>query len=129
MLLARADGSHFRFYNISSEINRDKKHYYEILERAQHGDGDLTEWFVWYLSTLERALDNANMMVSATLCKAFFWMHFAGTVMNERQKNTLNLFLDGYEAKITSKNWANINKCSRDTANRDIADLLKKGIL
>lgn len=129
MLLARADGSHFRFYNISSEINRDKKHYYEILERAQHDDGDLTEWFVWYLSTLERALDNANMMVSATLCKAFFWMHFAGTVMNERQKNTLNLFLDGYEAKITSKNWANINKCSRDTANRDIADLLKKGIL
>ena len=33
MFLARGDKSRFRFYNISSEINRDKNHYYQILER------------------------------------------------------------------------------------------------
>ena len=41
----------------------------------------------------------------------------------------LNLFLDGYEAKITSKNWASLAKCSKDTAIRDIQDLVDKGIL
>ena len=41
----------------------------------------------------------------------------------------LNLFLDGYEAKITSKTWANLAKCSKDTAIRDIQDLLDKNIL
>ena len=35
MLLARADKSEFRFYNISSRINKDKKHYYDILEKTQ----------------------------------------------------------------------------------------------
>ena len=41
----------------------------------------------------------------------------------------LNLFLDGYEAKITSKNWASLAKCSKDTAIRDIQVLVDKGIL
>jgi hypothetical protein len=41
----------------------------------------------------------------------------------------LNLFLDGYEAKITSKNWASLAKCSTDTANRDIQDLVGKNVL
>jgi len=49
--------------------------------------------------------------------------------LTERQTNTLNFFLDGYEAKITSKVWASLNKCSKDTAIRDIQDLLDKNIL
>ena len=49
--------------------------------------------------------------------------------MSQRQTDTLNLFLDGYEAKLTSKVWAGLNKCSRDTAGRDIQDLVQKGVL
>lgn len=49
--------------------------------------------------------------------------------MSERQKQMLNLFLDGYEAKITSKTWASLAKCSKDTAIRDIQDLIDKDIL
>jgi hypothetical protein len=56
-------------------------------------------------------------------------MRFASVPLTERQTNTLNLFLDGYEAKITSKTWANLSKCSKDTAIRDIQDLLEKHIL
>ena len=49
--------------------------------------------------------------------------------MTERQTQMLNLFLDGYEAKITSKTWATLAKCSKDTAIRDIQDLVEKNIL
>jgi hypothetical protein len=49
--------------------------------------------------------------------------------MTERQTQILNLFLDGYEAKITSKTWATLAKCSKDTAIRDIQDLVDKNIL
>ena len=129
MYLARGDNSRYRFYNISSEINRDKNHYYDILERVQHGDGDITEWVVWYLKTLLAAIREASATVSTVLNKSFFWMRFASVPLTERQTNTLNLFLDGYEAKITSKTWANLGKCSKDTAIRDIQDLLEKHIL
>lgn len=129
MLLARGDKSELRFYNISSEINKDKKHYYEMLERAQKGDSDLTEWITWYAKTLIEALNEANNLVSTTLNKSFFWQKNMGVILSERQVNMLNLFLDGYEAKINTKNWATLAKCSKDTALRDIQDLVGKNIL
>lgn len=129
MMLARGDNSRFRFYNVSSEINRDKRHYYEVLERTQHGDGDITEWLIWYVKTLSAALDSANELVSGTLNKTKFWQRLAPVQLNERQHATLNRFLGGYEAKITSKNWALMNHCSKDTAIRDIQDLVAKQVL
>ena len=127
--LARGDKSRFRFYNISSEINRSKNQYYDILERTQHGDGDITGWLTWYLQTLLRAIQEANTLVSTVLNKSYFWLHAAHVPLTERQTLTLNRFLDGYEAKITTKSWADLNKCSKDTANRDIQDLVQKGLL
>ena len=129
MLLARADKSEFRFYNISSQINKDKSHYYDILERTQRGDGDITEWILWYANTLSLALDEAESIVSAVLNKSFFWQKASSVPLSQRQTDMLNLFLDGYEAKITSKTWASLAKCSKDTAIRDIRDLVEKEIL
>lgn len=129
MLLARADKSEFRFYNISSQVNKDKNHYYDILEKTQHGDGDITEWISWYASTLAIALDEAENVVSTILNKSIFWQKVSAVSLSQRQTDILNLFLDGYEAKITSKTWASLGKCSKDTAIRDIQDLVAKDIL
>ncbi len=129
MLLARGEKSDFRFYNVSSQINKDKNHYYEILERIQHGDGDITEWLVWYMQKLVDALDEADTIVTTILNKSFFWQKASSVPMTERQTQMLNLFLDGYEAKITSKTWSTLAKCSKDTAIRDIQDLVDKNIL
>ena len=129
MLLARADKSEFRFYNISSQINKDKNHYYDILEKAQHGDGNITEWILWYAHTLSVALDEAGDVVSTILNKSVFWQRASSVPLSQRQTDMLNIFLDGYEAKITTKTWAALAKCSKDTAQRDIRDLMEKDIL
>ena len=129
MLLARGEKSELRFYNISSQINKDKKHYYDIPERMQRSDGDITEWLVWYMMKLVDALDEAEAIVTTILNKSFFWQKVSSVAMTERQTQMLNLFLDGYEAKITSKTWASLAKCSKDTAIRDIQDLVAKHIL
>lgn len=129
MILARGEKSEFRFYNVSSQINKDKNHYYAILERTQRGNGDITEWVVWYAKTILASLDEANTAVSTILNKSFFWQKASSVPMAERQMQMLNLFLDGYEAKITSKTWAALGKCSKDTALRDIQDLVAKNIL
>ena len=129
MLLARGDKDGFRFYNISSQINKDKNHYYDILERMQRGDGDITEWLVWYLQKLVDAFDDAEVLVFTILNKSFFWQKASSVPMTARQMQVLNIFLDGYEAKITSKSWAALAKCSKDTAIRDIQDLIGKNVL
>ena len=129
MLLARGEKSEFRFYNISSQINKDKNRYYDILERTQRGDGDITEWLVWYMQKLADALGEAEATVTMILNKSFFWQKASSVPMTGRQVQVLNLFLDGYEAKITSKTWAALAKCSKDTAIRDIQYLVSKNIL
>ena len=93
------------------------------------GDGDITEWLVWYIQKLEDALDEADTIVTTILNKSFFWQKASAVPMTERQTQMLNLFLDGNEAKITSKTWATLAKCSKDTAIRDIQDLVDKNIL
>ena len=129
MLLAKGERSEFRFYNVSSQINLDKKHYYDILERTQRGDCDITEWIVWYLNAVMSALEESNTTINSILNKSLFWQRVSSTPLSERQVNMLNMFLDGYEAKITSKTWSSLAKCSKDTAIRDIQDLVAKNIL
>ena len=129
LLLARADRSPQRFYSLSAQIQRDRKAYYEILERTQKGTLDVTAWLVWFLESLHRALDQAQHMLDAVLIKARFWQRWAATPFNERQVKVLNRLLDGFEGKLTSSKWAAIAKCSADTALRDINDLLVRGVL
>ncbi len=128
-LLARADGSTQRFYSLSAQIQRERKAYYDILERTQKRSMDVTEWLVWFLDALHRALDQAQFTVDAVLAKARFWQRWATMALNERQIKLLNKLLDGLEGKLTSSKWAAIAKCSPDTALRDINDLLTRGVL
>lgn len=118
-----------RFYNISSQINKNKKHYYDVLEKTQRGDSDITEWVLWYAKTLSKAIDEANSNINTVLNKSIFWQNVSKIQLSQRQIDILNIFLDGYEAKITSKTWAALAKCSKDTAIRDIQDLVSKNVL
>lgn len=129
LLLARADGSPQRFYSLSAQIQRERKAYYDILERTQKGTMDVTEWLAWFLDTLHRAVDQAQHILDAVLTKARFWQRWATTPLNERQLKVLNKLLDGFEGKLTSSRWAAIANCSPDTALRDINDLLARGVL
>lgn len=129
LLLARADGSPQRFYSLSAQIQRDRKAYYDILERTQKGLLDVTQWLAWFLATLHRAVDQAQHTLDAVLAKTRFWQHWATTPLNERQVKLLNQLLDGFEGKLTSSKWAAIAKCSPDTALRDVNDLLARGVL
>ena len=129
LLLARADGSPQRFYSLSAQIQRERKAYYDILERTQKGSLDVTEWLAWFLDTLHRAVDQAQHTLDAVLAKARFRQRWATTPLNERQVKLLNRLLDGFEGKLTTSKWAAIAKCSPDTALRDINELQAFGVL
>ena len=129
LLLARADGSPQRFYSLSAQIQRERKAYYDMLERTQKRSLDITEWLVWFLDTLHRAVDQAQHTLDAVLIKARFWQRWATAPLNERQVQLLNRLLGGVERKLTSSKWATIAKCSPDTALRDINDVLARGVL
>jgi Fic family protein len=129
MLLAQSDKTNQRFYSMSAQIRVERKEYYEILEKTQKGSLDITAWITWFLLCLINALKATDLVLEKVLLKAAFWSKHADTSMNDRQKKLLNKLLNGFEGKLTSSKWAKIATCSKDTAIRDINDLIEKDIL
>lgn len=129
LLLSRADGSPQRFYSLSAQLHRDRKAYYDILERTQKCDMDVTAWLKWFLAELLKAVEQAHATLDQVLAKARFWAWAATIPMNHRQIKVLNRLLYGFEGKLTTSKWASLAKCSQDTALRDITELLQHDVL
>jgi len=129
LLLSRADGVSQRCYSVSAQIQQQRQAYYRILEQSQKGSMDVTAWLVWFLKTLEAALQQANSTLDDVLRKSRFWQRFLPNVFNERQIKVLNRLLDGFEGKLTCRKWSNLAKCAVDIARQDIDELLKCGAL
>lgn len=129
MFLSRLDGGGGGYYSVSAEINRNKKQYYDVLERTQKGDLDVTEWVLWFLKCIESAVTGALDSIGNVLRKARYWDRFSGVEINERQRKVINRLWDGFDGKLTTSKWAKICHCSQDTALRDINDLISKGML
>jgi len=129
LLLARSEHSPQRFYSMSAQIRAERDAYYEILEKTQRGDLDITAWLDWFFDCLVRALESADTTLASVLAKGHFWERYRATSFNERQRLMLNKLLDGFDGKLTSSKWAKVSKCSPDTALRDIDALIALGIL
>jgi Fic family protein len=129
LMLARSEKTAQRFYSMSAQIQRERKAYYDVLERCQKGTLDITEWIEWFLNCLKRAIAASEQTLELVLAKAGFWKTHAGESFNERQRKVINRLLDGFEGKLTSSKWAKLTKCSQDTALRDISDLVSRQIL
>jgi len=129
MALARSDNSPQRFYSMSAHIEQERKEYYNSLETCQKGDLDITLWLNWFLSCLERAIENADETLSGVLYKARIWQKINQKPVNERQRKIINTLLGDFIGKLTTSKYAKLAKCSPDTALRDIQELIKRNIM
>ncbi len=129
MQLARADRTRQRFYSMSAQIMKSKKGYYNVLEATQKGNMDIGPWLVWYFERLTEALNATDEILLLILVKAKFWELHKTTQFNKRQVKMINILLGDFIGKLHSSKWAKMTKVHRDTARRDIQDLIEKGIL
>ena len=129
LMLARADKTKERYYSMSSQILVERNQYYEILQKVQKSNCDITDWLNWFLHCLKNSLLTTETTLQKILRKTEFWKIHENTEFNERQRLVLNKIFDGFDGKLKSSKWAKIAKCSHDTVLRDIKDLIYKGIL
>lgn len=130
MALARADGTQNRFYSLSSQIESERKEYYNQLERQQRNRPDITIWLEWFLDCLGRAISNSEITLSNVLFKAQLWDIINIKRVNERQRFIINSMLeDDFEGYMNTSKYAKLAKCSNDTALRDILELKDREIL
>src|SRR3984957_12747357 len=67
MTLARSEKTAQRFYSMSSQIQRERKAYYNMLESCQKGTLDITRWVEWFLNCLKHALGSSEQILESVL--------------------------------------------------------------
>ena len=129
MALARADETQNRFYSLSSQIETERKNYYEQLEKQQRSTPDITGWLTWFLDCLDRAIANSETTLSNVLYKARLWDKINQEPIKDRQRLIINRMLeDGFKGFMNTSKYAKMAKCSNDTALRDIQVLKNRGV-
>jgi len=133
MALAQDEESNKRLYSLSSQILKDKKKYYDVLEKTQKGDGDITEWILWFLSMFQSSIENSKTLINKSIFKAKFFKTFVDRNLNQRQLKVINKLLDflpeDYEGGLTNKKYVSITNVSSETAKRDLKELFDLGII
>lgn len=130
MLLCRSDNSPFRFYSMSNQIMMAKNEYYDILEKTQKGSLDITDWIVWFLNCVLKAIETSYQQVNEVLKKYTYLQSIEHLSLNPRQRLMITKITSAdWAGVLNTSKWAKIAKCSTDTALRDINALVQKGLL
>jgi Fic family protein len=133
MALAQDEKLAIRFYSCSAQIMKERKDYYEVLEKCQKSDLNITDWLLWFLECFERAIVSSHVLIEKIMHKARFWEMHNQTELNTRQRKVINRLLDagqgGFEGGLTNRKYASMTKTSKATSYREITDLLNKKLL
>ncbi|NQV72979.1 Fic family protein [bacterium] len=129
MVHAQFEKSSLRFFSLSNQIEKERDEYYAVLKQTQSGTLDVSSYLEWYVSCGIRAIESSKEILAGILTRAIFGDRYASEDLNDRQISMLNKLLDGIDGVLSSSKWAKMTKVSQDTANRDIKDLMDRGIL
>jgi Fic family protein len=114
---------------MSNQLFKEHKHYNNIIEKTQKGNSNITDYLFWFLGCFERALLASGKNLEIVLDKAKFWELHKDKEINSRQRFIINYLYDNYDKEIgflRSSSYAKLQKCSTDTALRDLQDLVEK---
>ena len=130
MLLARSENSTHCQYTLNQQILDNREEYLNQLARAQSGNGDLTEWILWFLGTLRSAIENREKEIDDKLKKMQFMQQNQQKDLSARERKIVEAVWNGELPVIFSvKEAAALTGTSHDSALRDIQDLIAKEIV
>lgn len=131
LAMSQAESVGQSFYSISTQIEKNKEEYYNILEITQRGSLDITEYLKWFVRCYTHTIDHAETLIGKSVTRANFWDKHAAIIKNlsSDQKKILNLLLEDFKGFISINKWTKLCKCSKDQAKTQIDDLVDKHML
>lgn len=137
LALAQAVGAPARLLGMSRQLLLVRSAYYDALKRAQSGALDVTPWVQWFAQAFTQACIPSQAVVKQALDKASFRQRAISLAVTERQSKVLNRLLEagsselggGFLGGMTAEKYSKITGTSKASATRDLAELLRHGLL
>ena len=130
MLLARTENTGRFLYALNKQIQKHHEDYFDQLLRAQSGNGDLTEWILWFLQMMRDSIETRENDIADKLKKTKFIQRIKDIALTERERKIINAAWEkNLPASFSVKEAASLTGTSHDSALRDIQSLIQKGIV
>jgi len=117
-------------FSMSAQLCKERKDYYRMLQQVEtSGSMDITQWLLWYVGCMNRAVLSVLSELEQGQKRREFWERVEAFGINDRQRKVLTMLLGDFKGNLTSTKYAKICNCSQDTASRDIEKLIAAGVL
>jgi len=136
-VLSKELGLDHKYYSLSTAIRKDRKGYYDGLEKSQNlfynREFDFTKWVLWHTNMINPAIESSLEQIKIITQKTKFWDKAREYPLNVRQLKVLNKLLDkgieNFKGGLSTKKYANMVNTSIATAKRDITELVGYGLI
>lgn len=129
MLLARSEETARCQYPLNKLFAEHRDEYRRILSQAQAGNGDLTEWILFFLKNLRDSIERRLTELAPALKNMQVRLKFSQMDFTPRERRLLEAALSGaLSAPFSVKEAAALTDVSHDSSLRDIQSLIEKGV-
>ena len=118
-------------FALSSIIEKKKKEYYAALEAANRSN-DITLWLIYFSKIILKAQQGTKDQVEFLIQKSKLLFRLSGRINERQEKVLLRMFREGYsgfKGGLSAENYISITQISRQTATRDLQNLVELGVL
>lgn len=151
--LSRSEGESKRFYSLFAELLNNVEKYNDALLHAQQGNGEITEWLLWFIGKMQSAMANATAAFDTRISGVRLSMTLGSVALSARQLELVEILkgagdLESFKnpdcpgnveafqnnklknsGEVSSSEWAALAGISHDSALRDLQDMVQKGVL
>jgi len=107
--------------------------YYDALNGAQRGSGDVSEWVAWFARQISAACVRSSQVIDRAIEKSRFWVNHARAELKPRQRKVLQRLLDdgdgGFDGGLNAEKYMKMTAVSKATATRDLTEMLAEDLL
>ena len=128
LALQQEEKTSFRTYDIAVQLTENKSDVLQKIEKCSAGTGDLTEWLICYLELYLIAIRSSYAIADKNQTIDLFWKKYSAFDLNSRQRKVLNIMLET-SSEMTNRGYVDLCKTSRESAKRDLAELVEFKIL
>jgi Fic family protein len=128
LALQEQENLSLRPYDISVQLEENSESVAQKIENCVLGSGEITEWLLLYLDLYVTAVRSSYTIADKNNTADLFWKKNSSLDLNQRQRKVLNYLLEN-NSQITNREYVSLCKTSRESAKRDLADLVNLNLL
>lgn len=116
-----------RLFTISEYYDKNRPSYYKAIQSVRENNMDMTKWLEYFVNGLQSQMEKVQQKGEQIIKQEVMLEKIKKIGLNPRQKKAVKYII--INGKITVNEYQSVSSCIRRTAQRDLEELVVKGII